>query len=1337
MWLDLKERYGLSNGPRRHQLKTLYHTLRQQGMNIVSYYNQFKSLWDELYGSDDVTRGCKCEAAPKNRARFESEKTHDFLLGLDDVQFSSIRTQILGMEPFPVLNKAFSMVSQEERHKSIIREREETAAVSFTAQAPSIQPIVSARLSSTSYQRPYCTHCHRHGHVYDTCYQRIGFPPSTQGRGRGRGGRGRGGGRDKSNQHIPLAATSSSVPATANAATVADTPHYTNNSSAASSSTPVIPGLNSDQVQRLLSLITTSPSSEQLHGKQSVWLFDSGASHHMTGALDCLFDCSDLPPHPVSLPDGVQTSAVKQGSVRLSNNFVLHNVLYVPNLKCNLISVGQLILDSNTIVTFTDKLCIVQDRNTRTPIGLGDFRDGVYHYVPVTTSISAHATTFDSVMLLHQRLGHPSSQAMSYISSSSRNSKIKKLLNSCEICPRAKQTRNVFPVSDNNSTKLFELIHCDLWGAYSQASFSGSHYFLTIVDDYSRSVWAYLLRDKGEVTGCMKQFFTMVKKQFDCEVKIVRSDNGTEFKPLLPYFSKIGVLFQSSCVATPQQNGRVERKHRHILEVARALRFQAHLPIEFWGECVQAAIHLINRTPTRILHGKSPYEVLFGSPPILNNLRVFGCLCYVHNKPNQRDKFASRSRKCVFLGYPYGKKGWKVFDLDTHEIFISRDVRFHEDVFPFAQPSPAPNAVLLESSGDVPVEWEMAAGTGQPPDPPPSRVSAQQAEAASTPITAHSDSFSSADHGREPSSHGSTEELGRGHRVRHPPGHLKDYICHSARYSPPISTSLNSSVSSGTRFPIANYVQYSNFSSSHNAFLAAVTTNVEPRTFKEAVQEERWRRAMQVEIAALEHNHTWDIVDLPPGKKPIGCKWVYKTKYRSDGTIERDKAHLVVLGNHQKEGEDYTDTYAPVAKMVSVRTFLAVAVAKNWEVHQLDVNNAFLHGDISETVYMRLPPGFSTSSPNHVCRLRKSLYGLRQSPRNWFAKLSSALRSYGFHQSHADHTLFTLRTGDDILSVLVYVDDILVAGNNPTRCASFKRYLDNCFQLKDMGPLKYFLGIECARSTNGMFLSQRKYTLDILRDAGLLGSKPVDTPLPQNHGLAADSGPLYACPEQYRRIVGRLIYLTITRPDISYAVHILSQFMHAPRQAHFDASQRVLRYLKSHPGQGLFLRADSDLQLYAYCDADWASCPLTRRSVTGYFVMLGSSPISWKTKKQPTVSRSSAEAEYRAMAHVCAEVKWLRSFLAALGVFHHHPVRLFCDNQAALHIAANPVFHERTKHIEIDCHFVRELLLAGIIVTAYVRTGLQLADVFTKALDASQFHFLLCKLGVRDPHTPP
>ncbi|KAK3009464.1 hypothetical protein RJ639_013410 [Escallonia herrerae] len=309
--------------------------------------------------------------------------------------------------------------------------------------------------------------------------------------------------------------------------------------------------------------------------------------------------------------------------------------------------------------------------------------------------------------------------------------------------------------------------------------------------------------------------------------------------------------------------------------------------------------------------------------------------------------------------------------------------------------------------------------------------------------------------------------------------------------------------------------------------------------------------------------------------------------------------------------------------------------------------------------------------------------------------------------SHADHTLFTYRKGDVFLYVLVYVDDLILAGNNSTACSSFKKYLNDCFKLKDLEPLKYFLGIEAARGPCGLFLSQRKYALDIL----------------------SESGP-------YRRLIGRLGYLTITRPDICYAVHVLSQFMQSPRSQHWDAALLVLRYLKAAPGQGLFLPADSPLQIYVFCDSDWASCPLTRRSVTGYFVSLGNSPISWRTKKQPTVSRSSAEAEYRSMAVTTCELTWLKSFLLSLGVHHDRPMRLFCDNQAALHIASNPVFHERTKHIEIDCHYVREQLLAGNISTAHVHTAQQVADIFTKALGRHQFHYLCDKLGIRNLLAP-
>jgi len=322
------------------------------------------------------------------------------------------------------------------------------------------------------------------------------------------------------------------------------------------------------------------------------------------------------------------------------------------------------------------------------------------------------------------------------------------------------------------------------------------------------------------------------------------------------------------------------------------------------------------------------------------------------------------------------------------------------------------------------------------------------------------------------------------------------------------------------------------------------------------------------------------------------------------------------------------------------------------------------------------------------------------------------------------------------MALLVYVDDLVLMGNNDEACGTFKRYLDACFRIKDLGPLKYFLGIEVARNAQGVFLNQRKYALELIDECGLLGSKPTDFPMETNHKLAlSTSKPLYNA-EQYRRLVGKLIYLTITRPDIAYAVHILSQFMQAPKAAHLEAATRVLRYLKGSAGRGLLLSSHCDFQLYAYCDSDWGACPITRRSLTGYFVTIGSSPISWKTKKQTTVSRSSAEAEYRAMATVTSELIWLKSLLGSLGVFLKDPIPLYCDNQAALHIARNPVFHERTKHIEIDCHFVRDRILSGELLPRYLPSQYQRADIFTKALGKQQFQFLSGKLGMINPHAP-
>ncbi|XP_021736577.1 uncharacterized protein LOC110703136 [Chenopodium quinoa] len=293
-----------------------------------------------------------------------------------------------------------------------------------------------------------------------------------------------------------------------------------------------------------------------------------------------------------------------------------------------------------------------------------------------------------------------------------------------------------------------------------------------------------------------------------------------------------------------------------------------------------------------------------------------------------------------------------------------------------------------------------------------------------------------------------------------------------------------------------------------------------------------------------------------------------------------------------------------------------------------------------------------------VCRLRKSLYGLKQAPRCWFAKLMTALKRYGFIQSYSDYSLFTYTNGKTQLNVLVYVDDLIISGNDSAAFKVFKAYLSDCFKMKDLGPLKYFLGIKVARSSSGLFLCQRKYTLDIISETGLLGAKPSGFPMEQNHKLAHASGELLKNPEAYCRLVGRLIYLAVTRPDLAYSVHILSQFMHEPRIEHWEAALRVVRYLKGSLGQGILLRSDSELTLEGWCDSDWAACPLTRRSLTGWLVFLGKSPICWKTKKQPTISTSSAEAEYRCMNGATCELKWLKRLLLSMSVQHPKAIKL-------------------------------------------------------------------------------
>ena len=350
--------------------------------------------------------------------------------------------------------------------------------------------------------------------------------------------------------------------------------------------------------------------------------------------------------------------------------------------------------------------------------------------------------------------------------------------------------------------------------------------------------------------------------------------------------------------------------------------------------------------------------------------------------------------------------------------------------------------------------------------------------------------------------------------------------------------------------------------------------------------------------------------------------------------------------------------------------------------------------------------------------------------------MTEALLNYGFTQTNSDYSLFVYFKQGVYIRLLAYVDDLIISGSTSADIQLVKEYISTCFHMKDLGFLKYFLGIEVARSPSGFYLCQRKYATSIVTEVGLLGCKPAGSPMDQNHQLARSKAPAISEPERYKRLVGRLIYLAATRPYLTYAVHILFQFMKAPNEDHWLPALKVVRYLKGTLGQGIILDAKSSLHVTGWCDSDWGGCPITRRSLSVWIVQLGSSPIAWKTKKQDKVSCSSAEAEYRAMGAITKELLGLKSLLWELGVPHKEPMTLFCDSQPAIHISSNHVFHERTKNIEIDCHFIRDEIVKGVLKPSYVSTNEQLADIFTKSLGQKEFDIFLSKLGIRNLHAP-
>ncbi|KAJ0467191.1 putative RNA-directed DNA polymerase [Helianthus annuus] len=733
---------------------------------------------------------------------------------------------------------------------------------------------------------------------------------------------------------------------------------------------------------------------------------------------------------------------------------------------------------------------------------------------------------------------------------------------------------------------------------------------------------------------------------------------------------------------------------------------QSNLPQRFWHFAFETAVYLINRLPSRVSSNKSPFEHVFKHKPDYSFLRVFGSQCFPYLRPYNRHKIEFHSTPCVFLGYSPFHHGYRCFDPSTERIYIARHVRFNEHIFPYqppSNPSPSPEpsspyiSIFPNPPTDFPSEPSQPSTPIQPtiptfdpnppspPNPPPSPPNPPPSPPNPPPPPVQ--------------------------RTR--PPNLRPNPKQSNRYNPAAYT-----VSTSTSLPL------------------------EPTSFTIANKYVEWRHAMSTEMNALYRNGTWTLVPPVPNANIVDCKWVYRLKTDENGKISRYKARLVAKGFHQQHGVDYHETFSPVIKPATIRTVLSLAVTNKWPLKQLDIQTAFLHGDLEETVYMRQPPGFvDPAKPNHVCLLNKSLYGLKQAPRAWFKKLSMALHQLGFYGSKTDPSLFIHHSAGSLVYLLVYVDDIIITGNNSTTVARIIEQLNSLFALTDMGQLHYFLGIEVIHKGHDLLLSQRKYIGDILQRAGLAECKPISTPMSTSSVLLPDDSSLLADPSRYRQTVGALQYVTLSRPDIAFAVNKVSQFMQAPTENHWAGVKRILRYLKGTLSLGLWIRHTSGYRLQAFTDShwstnlqafsdsDWAGCPIDRRSTGGFAIYLGTNLISWSARKQKTVSRSSTESEYKAIADTVAELIWIKSLLRELGLNSEAPT-LWCDNLGATYLSANPVFRARTKHVEVDYHFVREQVSQGKLNVKFISTDDQIADIFTKPLSSQRFEFLRSKLQI-------
>ena len=1089
------------------------------------------------------------------------------------------------------------------------------------------------------------------------------------------------------------------------------------------------------------------------------WCIDSGATSHLSNEIREFVEIDDMKCGKLNLASSDSTEITAKGTMSFTTevdgetkNIKLKNVLYVPDLRANLLSVAKM-TDRDCEVLFTKRHATVtgSDGNIK---AIAD-RTGDLYYVREIKQEScekASETLRDTekssknLKVWHRRLGHLNVQdlrkadqnkAVLGVDLGKSECKLE-----CEICLRGKMTRTPFPKKSERKTEILDIVHSDLCGPMRVESKGRAKYFMTFIDDSSRWCEVRFLKKKSEAFEVFKDFKALVENQKGRKMKCLQSDNGTEYlsTEFNEYLKKHGIQRRLTIAYNPEQNGTAERKNRTLLEMARCLLIQSGLPSSFWAEAVSTANYIRNRCPTRSLDGRTPYEAWTGGVPNVSHFQEFGCNTFVLDRDSKKGKLEERGKKGIFLGYSEELKGYRVWIPEEKKIETTRDVEFLksstgryengcEDFLP--ENSERKEDVSTPHTVDI----EIKPLGNHPIDVPviEEREDDERNEGEENEIDENEDSAEYEDD----ENNDAAEEERRG------PGRPRKILTGlrgrpRKQYQPPQGQ--------------ARYVQ--------EAFVAEIPT-------KEAVigpDGEDWLQAMAEEVKSILKNDTWLLVERPENKKIIGSRMVLRNKYKPDGSLDRRKARIVARGFAQQPGIHFNQTFAPVARLSSIRLLVALAANYGMTIKQLDVTTAYLNGVIKEEIFMETPKYLTEAletvihrerscseirikaekmlqeleTGDKVCLLKKSLYGLRQSGRSWHEKLDEMMRKFGATPTNADPCVYYIGQGEDALLIAVYVDDILVISRNKGKITKFKEYLSQKFEIKDLGEPKYCLGIEFTRDGNRIAMQQRGYIRDVLERFRMTDSKPVSTPMDVNVKLikADRDSNVEDTKLPFRELVGALMYLAIaTRPDIAYAVSALSQFNTCFGETHWTAAKRVLRYLKGSAELGLVFEPGAE-SLKGYVDADWASCSMDRRSYTGYTFILGNGAVSWESKKQRTVALSSTEAEYMGLAEAAKETMHLREFLKELGFENLANATVLNDNMGAKRLAENPIFHARTKHIDVRHHFVREALQKKQLKLEHVSTDDMVADMLTKALPRPKHQRCLNMLGLGSLSSP-